>query len=236
MLQQKQPSLFLPPSAPALGHLSSEISRGCCAFLLLSGLFPWEIPTPPAMTPCDPVGTQTLCSGSVRGQPPPPSRGGRGRADPVSPLPWEWNAHTGSSSSGRGAAVPAQRMGEGRRLQALRLEFLLTLLSRNKKKKKPLEQFWLPSYKSGQLTSSQGGIIRTSAPLLIKLFPKACHVVLLCIRSCFSLCWGVPVTRMLTVILSPSPQPTRSFLPVPLPLRFSGFCFCFLFNDDFPFV
>ena len=26
------------------------------------------------MTPCDPVGTQTLCSGSVRGQPPPPSR------------------------------------------------------------------------------------------------------------------------------------------------------------------
>ena len=59
--------------------------------------------------------------------------------------PWEWNAHRGSSSLGRGAAGPAQRMGEGRRLQALRLEFLLTLLSRNNTNKKPLEQFWLPS-------------------------------------------------------------------------------------------
>lgn len=123
-----------------------------------------EISTPTAMTPCDPLETQTLCSGNVRGQPPPPSRGGMRESRPCLPLPWEWNAHRGSSSSGRGSAGPAQRMGEGRRLQALRLECLFTPLSRNNSNsKKPLEQFWLPSYKSGQLTSSQGGIMWTSA-------------------------------------------------------------------------
>lgn len=126
------------------------------------------------MTPCDPLGTQTLCSGSVRGQPPPPPRRGTREGRPCLPLPWEWNAHRGSSSSGRGAAPPAQRMGEGRRLQALRLEFLFMPLSRNNSNnnKKTLEQFWLPSYKSGQLTSSQGGSTWTSAPPSYSSSPK----------------------------------------------------------------
>ena len=44
-------------------------------------------------------------------------------------------------------------------------------------------------------------------PLLIQLFPKDCHSVLLYIHSCFSSCPGFPIARMLTVILSPSPQP-----------------------------
>ena len=83
-----------PASAEAAKPLSPSLSP-CPRPLKLRDL-PWvlcipapfrplplgDTHTPPPMTPCDPVGTQTLCSGSVRGQPPPPSRRGRGRADP----------------------------------------------------------------------------------------------------------------------------------------------------------
>lgn len=65
---------------------------------------------PTAMTSCDPLGTQTLCGGSgirwsASSSTPARSRGG---SRPCTPLPWEWNAHRGSSSSGRKAAPPAQ--------------------------------------------------------------------------------------------------------------------------------
>ena len=72
-----------------------------------------EISTPTAMTPCDPLETQTLCSGNVRGQPPPPSRGGMRESRPCLPLPWEWNAHRGSSSSGWGVGRPSPAHGGG---------------------------------------------------------------------------------------------------------------------------
>lgn len=72
------------------------------------------------------------------------------------------------------------------------------------------------------------------SPPFLQLFSKDCHVVLLCIRSCFGSCPGFPITRMRTVILSPSPQPHT--LVSTCASALNGCClFCF-YDDDFPFV
>ena len=234
--RSSQASFSFPQPLP-LASLGSEISLGCCAFLPLSGLFPLKISTPPTVTPSDPLETQTLCSGSVRGQHPPPSRGGTRDSRPCLPLPWEWNAHRGSSSSGRGSAGPAQRMGEGRRLQALWLESLFTPLSRNNSNnnnKKPLEQFWLPSYKSGQSTSSQGGIKWTSAPASHTALPQRLPL-------------GPVVYPLLLQLVSRLPyrqDADCNFITFPstphahfyLRLCTYRFCLFVFYDDDFPFV
>lgn len=162
------------------------------------------------MTPCDPLGTQTLAVGvSVvslllhQGEE-------RGVADPCLPGPGN-GMHTGFLSSSGGGGTPSPAHGEGRRLQALRAGISVHASFQ--------EQQQQQQENSGAILASLLQV-RTAdqfpgrkhvdfSPLLTALH-QDCHVVLLCIRSA-SPVPASPITRMRTVILSPSPQPHTSF-------------------------
>ena len=236
--RSSQASFSFPQPLP-LASLGSEISLGCCAFLPLSGLFSLEISTPPAVTPSDPLETQTLCSGSVRGQPPPPSRGGgeeRGRADHVSPCPGN-GMHTGVpplQGGGRQAQPSAWGRGGSYRPFGWNLCSRLFPGTTATTTKKPLEQLWLPSYKSGQSTSSQGGIKWTSAPASHTALPQRLPL-------------GPVVYPLLLQLVSRLPyrqDADCNFITFPstphahfyLRLCTYRFCLFVFYDDDFPFV
>lgn len=117
--------------------------------------------------------------------------------------------HTrGSSSPKRGTACPAPRNGVGRENRPFSQNFCSRFFPGEKKKSGAILASF--SYKSGQLTGSQGEVIWASAPLLRKFFPKDCHMVLFCIRCLLRLWSGLSrlqVSHVLTVSLPPAPQP-----------------------------